>query len=96
MPSPSLTSVHDPRVGSEAGDVMFDGVIPLGRALRPLGLFGPSTPTWPAGGRREPVAANWLTKGFARTGELANQPPAGFVFALPTKTHGVPVRAFAH
>ena len=49
-----------------------------------------------AGGRREPVAANWLTKGFARTGELANQPPAGFVFALPTKTHGVPVRAFAH
>jgi hypothetical protein len=29
--APSLTSVHDPRVGSGAGDVMFDGVIPLGK-----------------------------------------------------------------
>ena len=41
--APSLTSVHDPRVGSGAGDMMFDGVIPLGEALRPLGLSGPST-----------------------------------------------------
>ena len=28
--APSLTSVRDPRVGSGAGDMMFDGVIPLG------------------------------------------------------------------
>ena len=41
--APSLTSVRDPRVGSGAGDMMFDGVIPLGEALRPLGLSGPST-----------------------------------------------------
>ena len=41
--APSLTSVHDPRVGSGAGDMMFDGVIPLVQALRPLGLSGPST-----------------------------------------------------
>ena len=36
--APGLTSVHDPRVGSGAGDKMFDGVIPLGEALRPLNL----------------------------------------------------------
>ena len=41
--APSLTLVRDPRVGSGAGDMMFDGVIPLGEALRPLGLSGPST-----------------------------------------------------
>ena len=41
--APSLTSVRDPRVGSVAGDMMCDGVIPLGEALRPLGLSGPST-----------------------------------------------------
>ena len=40
--APSLTSVRDPRVGSGAGDMMFDGMIPLGEALRPLGLSGPS------------------------------------------------------
>jgi len=34
--APSLTSVHDPPL--RAGDMMFDGVIPLGEALRPLGL----------------------------------------------------------
>ena len=28
--APSLTSVRDPRVGSGAGDMMFDGVTPLG------------------------------------------------------------------
>ena len=28
--APSLTSVRDPRVGSGAGDMMFDRVIPLG------------------------------------------------------------------
>jgi hypothetical protein len=41
--APSLTSVHDPRVGSGAGDMMFDGVIPLGEALRPLNLSRRST-----------------------------------------------------
>ena len=41
--APGLTSVHDPRVGSGAGDEMFDGVIPLGEALRPLDLSRPST-----------------------------------------------------
>ena len=43
--APGLTSVHDPRVGSGAGDKMFDGVIPLGEALRPLDLSRPSTRT---------------------------------------------------
>jgi hypothetical protein len=42
----SLTLVRDPRVGSGVGDMMFDGVIPLGEALRPLGLSGPSTKRW--------------------------------------------------
>jgi len=37
--APSLTSVRDPRVGSGAGDMMFDGVIPLGEALRPRSIF---------------------------------------------------------
>ena len=36
--APRLTSVLDPRVGSGAGDEMFDGVIPRGEALRPLDL----------------------------------------------------------
>ena len=40
--APGLTSVHDPG-WLRAGDMMFDGVIPLGEALRPLGLSGPST-----------------------------------------------------
>jgi hypothetical protein len=26
--------------------MMFDGVIPLGEALRPLGLSGPTTKRW--------------------------------------------------
>ena len=39
---PGLTLVHDPAV-QRAGDKMFDGVIPLGEALRPLDLSGPST-----------------------------------------------------
>ena len=43
--APSLTSVRNPRVGSGAGDMMCDGVIPLGEALRPLDLSGPSTRT---------------------------------------------------
>ena len=39
--APSLTLVHDPAV-QRVGDEMFDGVIPLGEALRPLDLSGPS------------------------------------------------------
>ena len=41
--APGLTSVHDPRVSSGAGDEMFDEVIPLGEALRPLDLSRRST-----------------------------------------------------
>jgi hypothetical protein len=41
--APGLTSVRDPRVGSGVGDEMFDGVIPLGEALRPLDLSRRST-----------------------------------------------------
>jgi hypothetical protein len=40
--APGLTLVHDPAV-RRAGDKMFDGVISLGEALRPLDLSGPST-----------------------------------------------------
>jgi hypothetical protein len=69
--APSLTSVHDPRVGSGAGDMMFDGVIPLlGEALRPLGLSGPSTWAWRAGGCGELAAAICVTKGLARMGKV--------------------------
>ncbi len=35
--APSRISVHDPG-GVRVGDMMVDGVIPLGEALRPLGL----------------------------------------------------------
>ena len=35
--APSLISVHDPGC-FRVGDMMVDGVIPLGEALRPLGL----------------------------------------------------------
>jgi len=35
--APSLISVHDPGL-LRVGDMMVDGVIPLGEALRPLGL----------------------------------------------------------
>ena len=37
--APGLTSVRDPRVGSGAGDVMFDGVIPLGEACCGRSIF---------------------------------------------------------
>jgi Transposase/Helix-turn-helix domain of transposase family ISL3 len=75
--APSLTSVHDPRVGSGAGDMMCDGAIPLGEALRPLGLSRPST-RWsrqgPAGSRPRRIC---VTKGLARTGKVmrAQAPP---------------------
>ena len=56
-----------PGVGSRVGDMMVDGVIPLGEALRPLGLSRPSTRAW----RQEP-AGSWprcigVSEGAART-----------------------------
>jgi len=39
--TPRLISVRDPTLW--VGDMMVEGVIPLGEALRPLGLSGPST-----------------------------------------------------
>ena len=45
-------------VGSRVGDVMFDGVIPLGEALRPLDLSGPSTEGGGGSTRRELAAAH--------------------------------------
>jgi hypothetical protein len=39
--TPRLISVRDPALW--VGDMMVDGVIPLGEALRPLSLSGPST-----------------------------------------------------
>jgi len=48
--------------------MMFDGVIPLGEALRPLGLSGPFTRTWRQrvfGSRPRRIC---VTRGFARTG----------------------------
>src|SRR5919106_6695475 len=72
--APSLTSVRDPRVGSGAGDMMCDRVIPLGKALRPLGLSRPSTRGW----RREHAGSRprriGVTKGLARTGKLMRVP----------------------
>ena len=43
--TPSRISVHD-RAVRPAGDMMVDGVISLGEALRPLGRWRPSTRTW--------------------------------------------------
>jgi hypothetical protein len=43
--APSRISVHD-RAVRPAGDMMVDGVIPLGEAVRPLGRWRPSTRTW--------------------------------------------------
>ena len=67
--APSLTSVHDPG-WFRGGDMMFDGVIPLGEALRPLCLSGPSTGWW----RREHAGSRprriCVMKGFARTGKF--------------------------
>ena len=42
---PALSRSAVPPCGG-AGDMMVDGVIPLGEALRPLGLSGPSTLAW--------------------------------------------------
>jgi hypothetical protein len=48
-------TVHD-RPVKPAGDMMVDGVIPLGDALRPLGRWRPSTRA--AGRCREPAAVH--------------------------------------
>ncbi len=60
--APSLTSAHDPRVGSGAGDKMLDGVIPLGEALRPLDLSRPFTRACRQemyGSRPRRIGVNW-------------------------------------
>src|SRR3954465_7852886 len=66
--APSLTSGRGPG-GLRAGDMMCDGVIPLGEALRPLGLLRPSTGWW----RRDPVRSRprriGVREGCARTGK---------------------------
>src|SRR6202035_353444 len=71
--APSLTSVRDPG-WCRAGGMMFDGVIPLGEALRPLGLLRPSTTAWRqenAGSRPRRIC---VTRGLARTGEFMRVP----------------------
>jgi hypothetical protein len=72
--APSLTSVHDPRVGSGAGDMMFDGGIPLGEALRPLVLSGPATRAWRQEGGGSRPRRIGVTRGLARTGKLMRVP----------------------
>jgi hypothetical protein len=47
-------------VGSRVGDMMFDGVIPLGEALRPLDLSRPSTGGGGGGSSRRELAAAHL------------------------------------
>jgi len=66
--APSLTSVRDPRVGSGVGDMMFDGVIPLVGALRPLGLSGPATRTWRQESDGSRPRRICVRRGLARTG----------------------------
>ena len=67
--APSLILVRDPWL-HRVSDMMVDGVIPLGEALRPLGLSGPSTWSW----RQERAGSwprrIWVTKGLARTGRV--------------------------
>jgi len=49
--------------------MMFDGVLPLGEALRPLSLSAPSTRTWRqehAGSRPRLIC---VRRGVTRTGE---------------------------
>ncbi len=73
----SLTLVRDPRVGSGVGDMMCDGVIPLGEALRPLSLSRPTTRTWRQGGAGSRPRGIGVSEGCARTGKLmpAGAPP---------------------
>src|SRR3954447_21850987 len=63
--APGLISVRD-RAVRPVGDVMVDGVIPR-KALRPLGLWRPSTRWWRqrnAGSRPRRID---VTEGWART-----------------------------
>jgi hypothetical protein len=56
--APSLILGREPAV-RRLGDMMVDGVIPLGEAaLRPLGLSGPSTRTWRQQNAGEPAAVH--------------------------------------
>ena len=97
--APSLTSVRDPRVGSGAGDMMFDGVIPQGEALRPLGLFRPSTRAWrqeTAGSRprRICVTRAWRAPSSCRLecllAELAQRVVGALQQLAPTAMHARP------
>jgi hypothetical protein len=79
--APGLTSVRDPG-WLRAGDMMFDGVVPLGEALRPLDLSRPSTRRWRqrvfgSGPRRICVSEGSTRTGVRRTGALDRRARAG-------------------
>jgi hypothetical protein len=65
--APSLFSVRGPG-WLRVGDMMFDGVIPLGEALRPLGSFKADHGQVAAGQCREPAAAHLLDEGLGTHG----------------------------
>ena len=73
--APSLTSVLVPGL-APGGDKMFDGVIPLGEALRPLSLSRRSTRRRPtcrqndAGSRLRRIG---MTKGLTRANDLLEE-----------------------
>ena len=60
--APGLISVHGPG-WLRVGDMMVDGVIPQ-KALRPLGLSGPSTKQVAAGACGEPAAVHRCDEGL--------------------------------
>jgi hypothetical protein len=65
----SLISVHDPG-WLRAGEMVVDGVIALGEAVRRLGLWRPSTRAW-----RQGLVGSWprrigVTEGLARAREV--------------------------
>jgi hypothetical protein len=66
--APGLTSVRDPG-WLRVGDMMFDGVIPLGEALRPLDLSRPSTVRWRQQGFGSRPRRICVSEGLTRTGE---------------------------
>jgi hypothetical protein len=61
--APSLISVADPG-WFRAGDMMVDGVVPLGEALRPLGLMMAVHLLVAAGACRELAAAHRFDEGL--------------------------------
>jgi hypothetical protein len=63
--APGLISVRDPVF--RAGDVMVDGVFPRGDALRPLGLWRPSTFGWRQQHAGSGPRGIGVKKGCART-----------------------------